>query len=102
MGERQWKAGLAALGRADQPPPNAGDMGSIPGLGRSHMPWTNDAHAPQLLSLCSRTKAEARETTARSLCATKKSDSHSPQLEKAFVQQQRPSAAKVNEYKRYQ
>ena len=22
-------------------PDNAGDMGSIPGLGRSHMPWNN-------------------------------------------------------------
>ena len=23
------------------PPANAGDMGLIPGLGRSHMPWSN-------------------------------------------------------------
>ena len=23
------------------PPVNAGDMGSIPGPGRSHMPWSN-------------------------------------------------------------
>ena len=23
------------------PPANAGDTGSIPGLGRSHMPWSN-------------------------------------------------------------
>ena len=23
------------------PPANAGDMGSSPGLGRSHMPWSN-------------------------------------------------------------
>ena len=23
------------------PPVNAGDMGSSPGLGRSHMPWSN-------------------------------------------------------------
>ena len=36
------------------PPANAGDMGSSPGPGRSHMPRTNEAHAPQLLSLCSR------------------------------------------------
>ena len=33
------------------PPANAGDRGSIPGLGRSHMPQSNYAHAPQLLSL---------------------------------------------------
>ena len=31
------------------PPANAGDTGSIPGLGRSHMPWSNSAHEPQLL-----------------------------------------------------
>ena len=27
--------------------------GLSPGLGRSHMPWSNWAHAPRLLSLCS-------------------------------------------------
>ena len=31
-------------------PANTGDTGSIPGLGRSHMLWSNKAHAPQLLS----------------------------------------------------
>ena len=35
-------------------PVNAEDMGSIPGLGRLHMPRSNEACAPQLLSLCSR------------------------------------------------
>ena len=35
-------------------PANAGDTGSIPGPGRSHMPRSNEAHVPQLLSLCSR------------------------------------------------
>ena len=38
------------------PPANAGDMGSIPGPGRSHMPWSSQAHAPQLLNLCSRAR----------------------------------------------
>ena len=32
------------------PPANVGDMGSIPGLGRSHVTRSNKAHAPQLLS----------------------------------------------------
>ena len=32
------------------PPANAGDTGSSPGPGRSHMPRTNEAHVPQLLS----------------------------------------------------
>ena len=36
------------------PPANAGDTGSSPGPGRSHMPRSNWAHAPQLLSLRSR------------------------------------------------
>ena len=36
------------------PPASAGDLGSIPGLGRFHMPWSNKAHVPELLSLSSR------------------------------------------------
>ena len=35
--------------------PNAGDMGSVPGLGRSHMPLSNLACVPQLLSLSAST-----------------------------------------------
>ena len=35
-------------------PCNAEDTGSIPGPGRSHMPRSNLAHVPQLLSQCSR------------------------------------------------
>ena len=33
-------------------PANAGDTGSSPGLGRSHIPWSGWAREPQLLSLC--------------------------------------------------
>ena len=50
----------------ENPPANAGDTGSIPGPGRSHMPRSNSARAPQLLSLCSR----VREPQLLSLCAT--------------------------------
>ena len=32
------------------PPAKAGDLGLSPGLGRSHMLQSNEAHAPQLLS----------------------------------------------------
>ena len=35
----------------ENPPANAGDTGSSPGLGGSHMPWSNWAREPQLLSL---------------------------------------------------
>ena len=38
------------------PPANAGDMGLIPGQGRSHMPWSNYVHALQLLNLRSRAR----------------------------------------------
>ena len=38
----------------ENPAANAGDTGSRPGLGRSHMPRSNWAREPQLLSLCSR------------------------------------------------
>ena len=45
-------------------PANAGDTGSSPGLGRSHMPRSNWAREPQLLSmrvwsLCSATREAA-------------------------------------------
>ena len=48
------------------PPANAGDMGSSPGLGRSHMLRGNKACTPQLLSLHSR----AHEPQLLSLHAT--------------------------------
>ena len=50
----------------NNPPANAGDTGSSPGSGRSHMPRSNKAHAPQLLSLCS----SACEPQLLSPCAT--------------------------------
>ena len=38
------------------PPASAGDTGSSPGPGRSHMPRSGWARAPRLLSLCSRAR----------------------------------------------
>ena len=49
MGRRDFLGGAVVK----NPPANAGDMGSSPGPGRSHMPWSNETCAPQLLSLCS-------------------------------------------------
>ena len=60
------------------PPANAEDTGSSPGPGRSHMPQSNEACAPQLLSLHSRARepqqlsprtatSEARAPEARAL-----------------------------------
>ena len=80
----------------ESPPANTGDTGSSPGLGRSHMPWSNWAREPQLLSLrvwglCS---AKTEAAIVRGLRTVMKSGSHSPQLEKALTQKQRPNAAK--------
>ena len=76
-------------------PANAGDMGSSPGLGRSHMPWSNWAREPQLLSLrvwslCSTTR---EATIVRGPRTTMKSGPRLPQLEKALAQKRRPNIA---------
>ena len=77
-------------------PANAGDMGSSPGLGGSHMPRSNWAREPQLLSLsvwslCSATREAA---IVRGLRTAMKSGPHSLQLEKALTQKRRPNTAK--------
>ena len=79
-------------------PANAGDTGSSPGLGRSHMPRSNWAREPQLLSLriwslCSATREAA---TVRGPHTAMKSGPRLPKLEKALAQKQRPNTAKIN------
>ena len=69
-------------------PANAGDTGSIPGLGRSHMPQSNWAREPQLLSLrvwslCSATREAA---IVRGPRTAMKSGPHLPQLERKSSQ----------------
>ena len=46
-------------------PDNAGDAGSSPGVGRSHMPRSSWACVPQLLSLCSRAREPQLLKSAR-------------------------------------
>ena len=72
-------------------PANAGDTGSSPGLGRSHMLRSNWAREPQLLSLRSTTR---EAVTVRGPRTTMRSGPRLPQLEKAFAQKQRPNTAK--------
>ena len=69
-------------------PANAGDTGSSPGLGRSHMPWSNQAREPQLLSLrvWSLCSAAREAATVRGPRTAMKSGPSSPQLEKALAQ----------------
>ena len=76
-------------------PANAGDTGSSPGLGRSHMPRSNWARGPQLLSLriWSLCSAAREAKTVRGQRTAMKSGPHSPQLEKALTQKRRPNTA---------
>ena len=74
-------------------PANAGDTGSSPGLGRSHMPRSNWAREPQSLSLrawslCSATREAA---IVRGPRTAMKSGPRLPQLEKALAQKRRPN-----------
>ena len=77
-------------------PANAGDTGSSPGLGRSHMPRGNWAREPLLLSLrvwslCSATREAA---IVRGPHTAIKEWPRLPQLEKALVQKRRPNTNK--------
>ena len=80
----------------ENPPANAGDTGSSPGLGRSPMPQNNWAREPQLLSLhvwslCSTIREAAIVRGPRTVM---KSGPSSLQLEKALAQKRRPNTAK--------
>ena len=77
-------------------PANAGDTGSSPGLGGIHMPRSDYAREPRLLSLrvwslCSATREAA---IVRGPRTTMKSGPRLPQLEKALTQKRRPNTAK--------
>ena len=72
-------------------PASAGDMGSIPELGESHMQQSNSAGEPQLFSLCSRVcepqLLKAKYPRAHALQQEKppqlESSLHLPQLQKS-------------------
>ena len=100
-------------------PANAGDAGSSPGPGRSHMPWSGWARAPQLLrshepqllspheqQLLSPHAANAEARVPRACVPQQEKPPHhseecscSPQLKRAHAQQQRPNAAKKTKTK---
>ena len=74
-------------------PANAGDTGSSPGLGRSHMPRSNWAREPRWLSLrvwslCSATREAAMVRGPRTAI---KSGPHLPQLEGALHRNEDPT-----------
>ena len=79
-------------------PANAGDTGSSPGLGGSHMLRSSWAREPRLLSLCiwSLRSATREAAIVRGLCTAMKSGPRLLQLEKALARKQRPNTDKVN------
>ena len=83
-------------------PANAGDTGSSPGLGRSHMPRSSWAREPQLLSLrvwslCPATGGPAIEKGPRTAM---KSGPRLPQLEKALARTEDPTQPKIKKIKK--
>ena len=105
---RNLQPGFPGGAVVKNPPANAGDTGSSPGPGWSHMTRSNWAHAPQLLSLRSRArepqllkpaclepvfrKEKPLQWEARA--PQQRVAPWSPQPEKAHAQQRRPNAAK--------
>ncbi|KAJ8792016.1 hypothetical protein J1605_020218 [Eschrichtius robustus] len=93
---KQLEGGFPGGAVVENLPANAGDPGSSPGPGRSHVPRSNWAREPQLLSLrvwslCSATREAA---IVRGPRTAMKSSPHLPQLEKALAQKRRPNTAK--------
>ena len=74
-------------------PANAGDTGSSPGLGKSHMPRSNWAREPQLLSLrvWSLCPAAGGAAIVRGPRTAMKSGPSLPQLEKALARNEDPT-----------
>ena len=76
-------------------PVNAGDTGSIPGLGRSLTPWGNGAREPQLLKsvhpgvhLCRKRRGHSEQPACQGRAAPARRSQRKP------AHQQRPSAAR--------
>ena len=87
-------------------PANAGDTGSSPGLGGSHMPGSSWARGPQLLSLhvwslCPATGGAAMVRGPRIAMKSgprtaMKSGPRLPQLEKALARTEDPTQPEIN------
>ena len=79
-------------------PADAGDAGSGPGLGGSHVPRSGWAREPQLLSLrvWSLCSAAGEAAVVRGPRAAMRSGPRLPQMEEALAQRRRPNTAKIN------
>ena len=92
---KRWSIRASLVAQWLSPPANAGDTGSSPGLGGSHMPRSGWAREPQLLSLrvWSLCSAAREAAIARGPRTAMKSGPRLPQLEKALAQKRRPNTA---------
>ena len=93
----KWKPEDFPGGAVDKSvPANAGDTGLIPDLGRFHRPWSNQASAPQQLSLCAET-AEALWPTAHTRPQEKplQWEAHTPQWRVAAARESLHTATKT-------
>ena len=93
--DKTWFGGFPGGTVVGSLPANAGDTGSSPGLGGSHVPRSGWAREPQLLglrvwSLCSATREAA---IVRGPRTAMRSGPRLPQLEKALAQELRPNTA---------
>ena len=79
-------------------PANAGDTGSSPGLGGSHMPRSGWAREPQLLSLrvWSLCPATGGAAIVRGPRTAMKSGPHLPRLGRALARTEDPAQPKIN------
>ena len=77
------------------PPANAGDAGSSPGLGRSHMPRSNEARAPQLLSLSSRAREPQLLSPHATATEARVPRAHVPQQREATTMRSPHTATKT-------
>ena len=100
------KRGFPGGAMVENLPASAGDTGSSPGLGRSHMPRSGWAREPQLLSLrvwslCPATGGAAIVKGPRTVMKSgprtaMKSGPRLPQLEKALARTEDPTQPKIN------
>ena len=81
-------------------PANAGETGLIPDLGRSHMPRSNEAHEPQLLSLAQE-PGSCNEKPPQWEASTLQLESrpHLPNLEKSPCSNKDTAQPKINNKK---
>ena len=93
---QKWFVGFPDGAVVENLSANAGDTGSSPGLGGSHMLRSNWAREPQVLSLrvWSLCSATSEATISERPVHRDEECPRLPQLEKALAQKRRPNTAK--------